>query len=170
MGVKCSRLKKDEPINTVEMEIAVSKLFEIRKHIIVPNLSWGFVSHECDLFLIKKSGYAVEVEIKISFSDFMKDFEKKHQHKEKQNKICEFYYAIPYDLQDKCIEHIPDNAGIIICKRNETNDNVRASIKRKAKRIKNSRKLTIEEQFKVASLGCMRIWGLKSKLAKLKNK
>ena len=46
--------KKIPKITTPEMELAIVKLFNFRKHIIIPNISYGFVSHECDLFLIKK--------------------------------------------------------------------------------------------------------------------
>ena len=155
---------KPKPITTTEIEIAIATMFGIRKHIIVPNLSWGFVSHECDLFLIKKSGYVVEVEIKRSKSDFLADFKKDHLHKERNNKINEFYYAFPIDLVDKCRDLVPENAGIIICQRRSYKNRVHASIERHAKKIKDSRKLTIEEQLKVATLGCMRIFSLKQKL------
>ena len=41
--------------------------------------------------------------------------------------------------------------------------------KRQPIRFKGARKLTIEEQLKVAKLGTMRIWNLKEKLIKLEN-
>ena len=41
-----------------------------------------------------------------------------------------------------------------------------AHTKRQPKRIKGSRSLTAEEQFKIARLGTMRIWTLKQKLIK----
>jgi hypothetical protein len=152
------------------MEIAIAKMFGIRQHIIVPNLSWGLTGmHECDLFLIKKSGVSVEIEIKRSKSDFLADFKKGHNHKDRYNRITEFYYAFPEDLIDKCIELIPEHAGIISCKRwidYNKEEWVSAQIKRPPKRIKGARKLTEEEQLKVARLGCMRIFPLKEKLIK----
>jgi hypothetical protein len=152
------------------MEVAIATMFGIRTHVIVPNISWGLPGmHECDLFVIPKSGCAKEVEIKRSKSDFLADFKKGHNHVDRQKRISEFYYAFPADLVDKCIDLVPENAGIIVCERYKNYrgiESVRASIKRKAKWIKDSRKLTLEEQFKIARLGCMRIWGLKQKLNK----
>ncbi len=152
------------------MEVAIAKLFGIRQNIIVPNISWGFRMHECDLFIVKKSGIAVEVEIKRSKSDLLADFKKRHHHNDKQNRITELYYALPEELYEKCKEFIPEDAGIIMCYRytnyrKETY--IYATIKRKAKRIKGARKLNEEEQLRVARLGTMRIWSLKQKIIKL---
>lgn len=162
---------KENPILTVEMELAIAKYFGIRQHIIVPNVSWGFGMHECDLFLIKKSGVAVEVEIKRSKSDLLADFKKGHNHKDRQNRITELYYALPENLYESCKDLIPDDAGIIMCYRyiNYKKENiVAATVKRQPKRIKGARKLTLEEQLKVARLGTMRIWSLKQKIIKNK--
>lgn len=150
------------------MEIGIANMFGIRQNIIVPNVSWGFKMHECDLFIIKKSGVAVEVEIKRSKSDLLKDFEKRHNHVDREKRITEFYYAMPIELYEKCKDLIPENAGIIICEKcyNEWRKEyyVHARIKREAKRIKGARKLTVEEQLKVARLGTLRIWSLKQKI------
>lgn len=146
------------------METAISRLFDIRKCIIVPNISWGFVNHECDLFVISKTGLASEVEIKRSKSDFMADFKKDHKHLD--SKIAYFYYAFPEYIYDKCKDMIPEHAGIIIVRKYESGFGVRvqASFERPAARRKNYRKLTEAEQLKVARLGCMRIYSLKMKL------
>lgn len=150
------------------MEVAIAKMFGIRTNIIVPNLSWGLSGmHECDLFLIKKSGVGVEIEIKRSKSDFLADFKKGHNHVDRFNRITEFYYAFPEQLIGKCIDLIPPDAGIISCQRHDYGQkNVYATIERKPKRIKGARKLTEEEQLKVARLGVMRIWSLKEKIIK----
>lgn len=161
---------KVKQITTSEMEVAIAKMFGIRQHIIVPNISWGLSGmHECDMFVITKAGCAKEVEIKRSKSDFLADFKKGHNHVDKQNRITEFYYAFPSDIYEKCKDQIPENAGVIVCYRHKNYRGVEiitAHIKREAKRIKNSRKLTPEEQLKVAHLGCMRIFNLKEKLNK----
>ena len=167
---KQPRIPKEKQITTIEMEEAISRLFGIRTHIIVPNISWGLVGmHECDVFIVKTSGCAVEVEIKRSKSDLLADFKKKHNHDDER--IKEFYYALPDKLLETCEELIPEHAGIIECRRNPWSKGiVKASIKRKAKIRKGYRKLTMEEQFKVAKLGTMRIWSLKQKLIKEQNK
>ena len=112
MAIRGKR-KKEKPITTIEMEVAIAKMFGIRTHIIVPNVSWGFGMHECDLFLIKKSGVAVEVELKRSKSDLLADFEKRHGHIDRQNRITEFYYGMPEDMYEKCKDLIPENAGLL---------------------------------------------------------
>lgn len=164
---------KVKPIKTIEMEVAIAKYFGIRQHIIVPNISWGFGMHECDMFIIKKSGVAVEVEIKISKSDFLADFKKGHHHNDKQNRISEFYYAFPEELYEICKDLVPPDAGIIACYRwtdYKKQERIDARTKREPKKIKGARKLTTEEQLKVAKLGCMRIFPLKMKLIALQNK
>lgn len=159
---------KAKPISTPEMEIAIAKMFGTRQNIIVPNISWGLQGmHECDMFIITKAGCAQEVEIKRTKSDFLADFKKGHNHVDKQKRITEFYYAFPSDIIDKCIDLVPENAGIIVCERYENYRGIElisAHIVRQAKWIKDSRKLTPEEQLKVAHLGCMRIFNLKEKL------
>jgi len=163
---------KVKPTTTIEMEESISRHYGHRTHIIVPNLSWGFDGiHECDVFIIKKSGYAVEVEIKRSKSDLLADFKKKHDHSD--IRIREFFYAITEEMVETCWDLIPEHAGIMVCSKrgnSSTVSKVYTTVKRKAKIRKDARKLTQEEQFKVARLGTMRIWGLKKKLIKLQEK
>ena len=161
------RTPKVKPITTVEMELAVANKFGIRTNIIVPNISWGLSGmHECDVFIIKRTGYCVEVEIKRSKSDLLADFKKGHHHKDRR--IKEFYYCFPETMLKTCEELIPKEAGIIICRRHS--NGVFASFHRMAPSRIGALKLSKEEQFKVAKLGCMRIFSLKKKLIKLQNK
>lgn len=164
---------------TVEIEVAVARHYGTREHIIVPNVSWGFdYIHECDVFIIKRNGYAVEVEIKRSKSDLLADAKKVHHHK--SDKVREFFYAIPKDKVDEWSKLIPKHAGIIVYekhqeeiwdKKNRTWSGKRKWVTR-ARRIKDAeinktaKKLTTEEQLKVARLGTLRIWNLKEKLIK----
>ena len=79
MAIKGRRNSNAKKINITlpEIELAIAKYYGTREHIIVPNISWGFdYMHECDMFIIKKSGYAVEVEIKRSKNDLINDFKK----------------------------------------------------------------------------------------------
>ena len=165
---RIAKSQKSKPIPLIEMEVSIMKMFGIRQNIIVPNISWGFDGiHEIDLFVLRKSGLAIEVEIKRSLSDLKADFNKTHHHK--SDRISKMYYAIPEELLEKSISLIPNDCGIILCyKINNNQKNIaRARIYREAKLRKNSRKLTLEEQFKIARLGCLRILGLKEKLIKL---
>lgn len=154
-------------LKCIEMEEAVARLYGVRQHIIVPNVSWGLRLHECDLLVIRQSGYAIEVEIKTTIADLKKDAEKRHGHI--SNKIKELYFAIPKSLYEKALPLIPDKAGIIVVSKEETKwwgIEVKASFQRPAIKNRFAIPLTDAEQFTAARLGCMRIWGLKEKLIK----
>jgi hypothetical protein len=170
---------KSKQISLNEIELAIARHYGTREHIIVPNISWGFdYIHECDVFIIKRNGYAVEVEIKRTKSDLLNDFKKPHQHK--SNKIREFFYAIPKDNLDEWSKLIPKHAGIIVYEKCEEEiwDKKKRQWSDKTKwvtraiRIKDAEtnklavKLTTEEQLKIARLGTLRIWNLKQKLIK----
>jgi len=78
---------------------------------------------ESDFFAISKSKYCIEVEIKISKSDFKADFYKttkqginKHDYLKDKNKFHKpnkFYFSFPSGLID--INSIPPHYGIIEC-------------------------------------------------------
>ena len=157
-------------VTTAEMEVAIAKYFGIRQHIVVPNVSWGFFNHECDMFLIRKSGYGFEVEIKRSKSDMMADFKKKHGHSDRKNRIVQLYYAFPEELLPKVEALVPEDCGIITVSISEWNDKAYASMRRDAKRRKGAKRLTQKEQLQIARLGTLRIWTLKEKLNGLKRK
>ncbi len=116
-GVRKKTVKNIVPSIT-EIELAIAKYYGTREHIIVPNISWGFNGlHECDLFIIKRNAYTVEVEIKRSKADLLNDFKKKHKHK--SNKIREFFYAIPDKDFENWKKYIPIHAGILTYDKHE---------------------------------------------------
>lgn len=188
MAIRGSRNKTKKPtITTTEIEVAIAKHYGTRQNIIVPNISWGFSwndkegwhsMHECDVFVIKKTGYAVEIEIKRSKNDLLNDFKKRHKHK--SSKIRELFYAIPRENVDEWSKLIPKHAGIIAYEKYEEEiwDKKKHNWSGKykwamlARRIRNAEpnkkatKLTIEEQLKIARLGTLRIWNLKEKMIK----
>jgi len=146
------------PITTASIEYAVAQMMDWRRNIIVPNVSWGLNIHECDLLVVRKSGFAIEVEIKTSAADIRADKKKRHGHR--SVKIKELYFAVPYDLADN--KDIPERAGIIAVSRGESGiSRLRAVIKREPKINADAHKLTEQEIAKVMHLGCMRIWRLK---------
>ncbi|MGB1373804.1 MAG: MmcB family DNA repair protein [Aequoribacter sp.] len=148
-------------MKTIQMEAILATHFNYVQNIIVPNVQWGMGVHECDLFILRPSGYAVEVEIKVSKSDLIKDKEKWHEHR--SYKIKELWFAIPEKLEPY-IEHIPERAGIAIV-RPYPNGWGRVERVRQPTKNKNAHKHTEKEAAKLARLGSMRIWGLKRKLA-----
>ncbi len=83
--------------------------------IVVPNVLLG--SYEADFITITKSDYLIEVEIKISISDFRADFKKKHYHDCPE--VNALYYALPKELYEKHNAEIEEScdkvgAGIIL--------------------------------------------------------
>jgi len=141
-----------------EIEIRIAKWFGYRTNLIVPNVSWGAGLHECDILILTKAGYALEVEIKVSKGDIIKDGEKRHQHR--SEKIKRLYFAIPKKLE-KHIALIPVRAGVITVEETGNCELIRnAEVNRAAK------KWGDEDRFNIARLGAIRIWDLKEKLSK----
>ena len=150
-------------MKTIHMEIALAYYFRYRQNLIVPNISWSFFLHrEIDLFVLTKSDYAYEVEIKVSKHDLIKDKEKLHRHI--SGKIKRLYFAIPEYLEDHT-EHIPQEAGIIAVNEDAPNwsDN-KCELLRKPE-DKSKYKFSPEERLYLYKLMAMRIWGLKEKIS-----
>ncbi len=162
---------KKPKLTTIEIEARLAGHFNYRQNLIVPNVSWGMDIHECDLLIVSKSGYATEVEIKISKADLKKDAFKKHNHEDRFNRIKRFYFAIPESLSN-CIEFIPERAGIIVLSRSEIDgvNYIYCKVLRAARVNNTCRKFTEQERFNIARLGTMRIWSLKRKIISLKAK
>lgn len=147
---------------TEEIECAVARYFNPRVNLVVPNVSWGMGLHECDLLVLTKSGYAYEVEIKVSRADLIKDLEKRHGHH--SNKIKKLYFAIPAHLA-KHIEYIPLRAGII-----SVNSKGWCCLIKNPDINTAAHKLSDEDRFQFARLGALRIFDLKSRIINSINK
>lgn len=167
-----------------EIEVALAKYrdFDFRKNIVAFNVNgWSErlpIFHECDMLVCSKSGYLTEIEIKRSWSDFLADFKKKHQH-ESRGLIKYFYYCVPDALYEKVRDYLFENAvkcaGIITY-----TEALRIQIK--AIKVpywldetkysigitnKDYKKLFLEQQLEIARLGAMRVIGLKEKIIKM---
>ena len=155
-------IKVSEYETASEIEIAIARHFGIPSHLSIPNVSWGFFIHECDVAVVTPSHYFYEVEIKISKQDLIRDKEKHHGHEDKR--IKQLWFAIPEKLLPY-IEHIPDHAGILM-----------VSKKGYIKRIKPARinkyvqPLTEKDCYRLARLGAMRIWSLKERIKELETR
>lgn len=160
-------------ITTLEMEVVLSEYLNFRKNIVVPNVSWGMFSHECDLIRLTPAGYCSEIEIKISLADLKKDAQKRHKHIDgggyRENKIKYLYFAIPEYLE-KHIDLIPDRAGVLIVKEIKKDwwpaPELRVYETRKPE-IQSNYKFTEKQRFRLLELMALRIWGLKKKLSKV---
>lgn len=144
------------------MECEIAKFFGIRRNIIVPNVYWSLFNYEIDLLIITGSRYAYEIEIKISLQDLKRDKEKYYKHN--SDKIKKLYFAIPEYLE-KHIEHIPDNAGIIVVYESKYYPGSFKPKKIKEAKNKSKYQWPFHEVYEVARLGTMRIWGLKETVA-----
>jgi hypothetical protein len=143
-------------ISASQIELAIAKYFNPRQNLIVPNVWWGLgFNYELDLVVLTKCGYAYEVEIKVSRQDIKADLKKLHQHSSKR--ISRLYFAVPDKLSDD--ENIPQDAGILSVTFNNGKYVVRKI--RESKR-RDAKMFTDKEKLKLAELGAMRIWKLKS--------
>ena len=157
-----------DKITTIEIEHRVASYFGYRQNLIVPNISWGMNIHECDLLIITKGGYGIEVEIKVSRSDLKNDSNKSHSHDD--DRIKKLYFAIPDYMKDS-IDLIPKRAGILVLRRYyEWGDNIGVHVLREPEINKHCIKFSSEEMFNIARLGTMRIWNLKKKIITTKRK
>lgn len=155
-------------MKTIQIEIALMRFLDFRQNIVVPNVSWGMrfaeggALHECDILALSKSGYATEIEIKISKSDLKKDAKKPHSHRHRA--IKRLFFAVPEHLREFAMTHIPERAGLLV---------VTGMNGFNVKQVKppvvdaNALQWSPEKRLKLASLGAMRICGLKEKVFKL---
>jgi len=151
-------------MKTADLEIGVANHFDVRRNLIIPNVSWGFLDYEADIVIVRPSGYAIEVEIKNSEADIKNDKNKKKWRKGiwPCKYFKEFWMAVPEHLENS--KHIPEHAGILriykyrrkfygkVIRKPQTNPNV---VKLNKKQIE-----------KLQRLLCLRIWSIKRKARK----
>ena len=139
----------------------------LRKQIVVPNVLLG--PYEADFITITKSHYLIEVEIKISISDFRADFKKKHYHDCPE--VNALYYALPIELYKKHKEEVEElcekvGAGIILIAEKELPNGrsycyLETCAFAKKPKLRKAMPLTVYQKLKFARLGCLRwpsIW------------
>lgn len=160
----------DTKKTTSEIEVAIAKHFDIRKNIIVFGVTEisGLVQHECDVLIMARNGYLTEVEIKRSYTDFLNEFKKSHNHLDDTvQKIHKFYYCVPKSIVEKVIAKLIEMEWQCdgVYSYNEDED-IRLSWHKVELPYKArlARKLFIEEQLQLARLGAMRVVALKEKL------
>ena len=150
------RRKVKKKLTTSHVEIYLMYYFNIRRNLIVPNVSWGLFNHECDLLVLRKSNWATEIEIKISKQDLLADKKKKHKHY--SNKIRYLYFAVPDYLVEFALNYIPDRAGLFSVSSRSVKEVKKPVIN------KNAVRFSIKDRLQLSRLGTMRIYGLKRKL------
>jgi hypothetical protein len=167
-------------MKAIDIEVALFSYFKARQNIIVPNVSWGMgLNYESDMVVLRPSGYASEIEIKVSASDIKADKKKKNCHHGYSWVHCsgslfrELWFAVPEKLKDH--PDIPEHAGILVVSEYGWSPVYRASRKsttteyRKPKICQTAIKWTPEMRMKLLQLGVMRIGKLKSKIRRIEN-
>lgn len=152
----------EEDMNASDVELCVAHRFGIRRNVIVPNVSWGMNLHyEADVVVLRRSGFAIEIEIKVSASDIKADQRKRHTHN--SNLFRELWFAVPEKLADH--PDIPKRAGILVAKVSEEDSAPMRRYTTEATRgpttNKNAKRWTDAQRMKLLSLSAMRIWNLK---------
>lgn len=144
------------------MEVAVAE----RQNIIVPNVSWGLsLRHEADLLVLHNSGRFTEVEIKVTKSDLIADFDKPHGHSHEI--IGRLIYAVLDYLKEIALEILPKHVGLIVVSWCSYKNKFKAKWVRIVK-FRDRKKPDQKIIQKFLELGCMRIWTLKSALLECK--
>jgi hypothetical protein len=154
-----------------EIEFWLAKEFNYRQNIVVPNVSWGLGLHECDLLVLRASGFAVEIEIKRSLADLKAESKKRHIHT--SEKIREFWFAVPHQIYDKAVDLVPEKAGILTFERRDfefSDGKVKKGLlvlrRRPAKVNGHARAFTDQERQKLLHLAHMRIWTMKRQISR----
>jgi len=144
-----------------QVEIAVAKHFGYRQNLIVPNVHWGLnLPYEADLVVLRPSGWAIEVEIKVSAADIRADLKKTRQHD--SNLFRELYFAVPERLSTNT--NIPEHAGILSVYEYKPGW-LKVKMLRRSVLRKTATKWKPETRQKLCELAAMRIWSLKQHLS-----
>ena len=148
----------DKKLKSIDVECAVSKYFNPRVNLIVPNVWWGMgLNYEIDMLVVTPANYCYEVEVKVSNSDIKADLKKWNAHNGRF--IKRLYFAIPDYLNTK---HIPERAGILTVY--SRNNRLCCKCTRDPEINGVVAKITDKDRYKIARLGALRIWSLKRKL------
>ena len=147
----------------------------------VPNTT-SLAGWEADLLLLQPSGWAWEIEIKVSVNDFRREFktkETKHRilregfviergiwsgtdYTRKNKHVQKFFFAVPKDVFDKLkLEEFPDYAGIIVIDpdRLDWAKRIVPEVVRKAKNLPGVEKAPDSFRIELLRLAHNRLWG-----------
>jgi hypothetical protein len=152
-------------MTATEIEIAVALHFGYLENIIVPNVSYGMhFQHELDLLVVRPTGYAIEVEIKVDPSDIKADALKRHHHAGRvaDQLLKALWFAVPERLENH--PDIPKHAGILSVYKYERDVRLHVKVIRSARNNPKARRLNDKELRNLGRLAAMRIWTLKTKL------
>lgn len=99
-----------------QIQRALARHFDYTKYTCVPNIYLG--GGEMDFAAVSEAGYLVEVEIKLTVSDWREDLKKAKwgaDYAKFRLIVSRFYYAVPTELLPKAPTWVPKSAGLIAC-------------------------------------------------------
>jgi len=130
----------------------LARYFNPFQQTVVPNCY--FAGGEMDLLVVTRSGYLVEVEIKLSRADWKADLAKEKWTMPERRLVSRFYYAVPPELcPAEAPEWVPATSGILHL---HPRDYVLEH--RKAERVKTAPKLTDQQQLHIMASIYRRWW------------
>jgi hypothetical protein len=169
-------------MTTLQLEIALMNYLDIRRNLIVPNvtdMSNCPIYFETDILSLSNSGFASGFELKVSKADLKGDLKKSHirnlyklNYKSYLNIYFKglkyFSYCVPEDLKEDALNQIPEYFGLFVCYLNR--DGIY-----KIKQIRKPKMLfnyiwSNEDRYELSRLGSMRILNLKDRINNLENK
>lgn len=167
----------------IELALATCHVWKPRTHAIVPRVSWGLLNYEADLLVCSdKARVCQEVEIKISWQDFLAEFRAEpHSPKDRKHKgfageyqpyrgqkISFYWFAAPLALAERIADYpgLPSYAGVLAIPENPNKYAINGrpvQVLKKAKRIAHARKLTDAEYLQLNRLGMIKLWAYRTK-------
>ena len=154
-------------MKAIDVELALTAagaVFNPRRYLVVPNVSWGWRLHyEADLIAAAPSGICHEVEIKVSRADLRADALKAKWNRGLDRRISKFWYAVPEDLLADALESrlpgIEAIPGVIVVRKPKSETAFpRAEVARRPDVIGGARKASSEEITELYRLGYLRFW------------
>lgn len=142
--------------------------------VLVDRCTW--TGHECDVLAVTTDLRVIDVEVKISRSDFKADAAKDkwwHQpswrwnqprpdrlHRDWPPRVWKHYIAIPADVwKDSLYEFMPSPAsGLLLVRDQGANNPLGIHCARRAKPNKDAQRLTPEQAMDIARLANLRMW------------
>ena len=142
--------------------------------LVIPNCGW--TGHECDLLVVEKGLRIIDVEIKVSRSDFKADASKakwwhhrpwSRRHKQASSaprlwpvKVWKHYYILPADIwKPEMLDQVSPASGVLLVKANK---NMKAGISfltvRRAKPNRQATPISPADAIDLARLASLRMW------------
>lgn len=115
---------------------ALARHFNYFAQNVVPNVYIG--GGEMDVAVVTRAGYLVEVEVKLSLSDWNADQAKAKWSPERakyREVVSRFYYAVPTELLAKVPAWVPPTCGLIELQWSEIRKSAYAIERRPAQRV-----------------------------------